>query len=466
MACRALGRNARLMMRILATGALVALASTAAAAQSIETPQAFDAAHRVMAVTPGLADRLHLTPPLWPAAAPYREVRLYAVQPGGGFVLVVLRPTGVLERYALTDAQRSALETTIDSAESVSGRPGGEISADIVSEPAGNAFARTQGLLGVTVYGPIAASLADDANVGTGLYLLVAGGSFFVAYGSAQQEPFTRAQSDLAAGLGLAAGTGGWLAGYAASGASDKSVRVLSLASAFAGTIAGAQIGRTLSDAEAHGGVFGLETGAAFALDASAIAGLSGRAAAAFATVGGAAGLPLGLGYPRHAAYNVTAGDAQSIGTAGLVGAVVGGAVGIGKHASARQTELALTTGYLAGELVGERALARPLDLTQSQANLLKLGAFAGALLGVAVPTLGGSENMHLVLGAAGAGAALAVAGLAASFPSHAESVGAPARTGSGSRSTSRITFDVPTASIFGLAARRRGEYPLLRVTF
>ena len=466
MACRSVRRNARLMMRILTAGLLGALCAASALAQSVETPQSFDAAHRVMAVTPGLAERLHLAPPLWPATAPYREVRLYAVQPAGGYVLVVLRPTGVVERYTLTDAQRAALGAAVDSAAALTGRPGGELSADIVSEPAGNAFARTQGLLGTFVYGPVAASLADDGSVATGLYLLVAGGSFFVAYGAAQQEPFTRAQSDLAADLGLAAGTGGWLAGYAASGGSDRGVRLVSLASALAGTITGAQLGRHLSDAEAHAGIFGLETGAALALDGAAASGASGRAAAAIATAGGVVGLPFGLRYPRRASYNVTAGDAQSIGTVGFIGALAGGMVGVGKHSTSRQVELSLATGYLAGEFVGARALARPFDLTQSQANVLKAGAIAGALMGEAVPALANSGNSRFVLGAGAVGAALAVSALAASFPGRVDDGAAAPRPGRRFRTLDGLSVELRPMSLAGVAAHRPGTYPLLHVAF
>lgn len=452
-------------MRILLLFALATSVSARAAAQTIETPQPFDSAHRVMAVTPALAERLHLASPLWPASVPYREVRLYSVEPGGGYVLVVVRPSGALERYALTDAQRATLGAAIDAASATAGHPGGEISADIVSEPAGNAFARTQAVLGTTVYGPIAASLAEDGRAATGLYLLVAGGTFFISYGAAQQEPFTRAQSDLAAGLGLASATGGWLAGYAATGGSETGVRVASLASAVAGTIAGANLGRNLSDAEAHSGMLGLDMGAVAALDASAVLGLSGRATAAAATAGGLVGLPLGFRYPRGVSYNVTAGDAQSVGTSGLIGAMIGGAIGAHEHASAHQVEFSLASGYLAGALVGESALARQFDLTQSQANILKVGAVAGALMGAAIPALANSGNVQFVLGSAGAGATLAVAGLASSFPSRAGDSGSgqPSRR---FRSLNRFSIDLPAASIVRLAAHSPGAHPLVHIAF
>ncbi|HEY5062268.1 MAG TPA: hypothetical protein VII52_12080, partial [Gemmatimonadaceae bacterium] len=92
--------------------ALLALASsTALAAQTIERPVPFDSAHRVLAITPGVAERLHLqtAADLWPVQGGYREARLYSVQPGGSFTLVVQRLDGALERIALTPEQRFLL---------------------------------------------------------------------------------------------------------------------------------------------------------------------------------------------------------------------------------------------------------------------------------------------------------------------------------------------------------------------
>src|SRR5690242_15307513 len=134
-------------------------------AQTIERPQPFDSAQRIVAVTPALAERLHLEAPVWPVRGDYREARLYSVEPGGGFVLVVQQASGVLERYSLTDAERVSLRGAIDAAMIATGRPSAEAANDIVSEPAGNAFARHQTLLAATIYAPLAASIADDGRV-------------------------------------------------------------------------------------------------------------------------------------------------------------------------------------------------------------------------------------------------------------------------------------------------------------
>src|SRR5207248_2199077 len=85
-------------------------------AQIVETPIAFDSARRVLVVTPPLAARLRLAAPVWPVRSDFREARLYAVQPAGGFVLVVQRPDGVVERFAFDAAARAALGSAIDAA--------------------------------------------------------------------------------------------------------------------------------------------------------------------------------------------------------------------------------------------------------------------------------------------------------------------------------------------------------------
>jgi hypothetical protein len=76
-----------------------------------------------------------------------------------------------------------------------------------------------------------------------------------------------------------------------------------------------------------------------------------------------------------------------------------------------------LSTGYLGGLVAGDMLLARPFDLTRSQANIVSIGAFAGALVGVAAPVLAGSDSPVFIFGAAATGAALGMAGLASSFP-------------------------------------------------
>src|SRR5215210_754790 len=73
--------------------ALLLLVAPAAAAQVVETPQAFDSAGRLMAITPSIAARLQLGPPAWRVIGDYTEARLYSVG-GDAYVLAVTRRDG------------------------------------------------------------------------------------------------------------------------------------------------------------------------------------------------------------------------------------------------------------------------------------------------------------------------------------------------------------------------------------
>jgi hypothetical protein len=435
-------------------GLCLALAALArAGAQTTETPVPFDSAHRVLVVTPALAERLRLADPAWPVRDEYRDVRLYASS-RGGFVLVALLPTGSLKRYELTEAQRVALGTAIDAAMATSGRPIGQIGAE-PSEPAGNGYARKITVLTALGYAPLAASLSDDATVGGVTYVLTTGAAFFISYGAAQSGQITRAQGDLSANLGVAAAAAGIGAGYAATGNGDRGVRAIGVGAALAGTIAGIGLGQHLTDAEAHSATLGIEGTAASAWAIAAGAGARGRGMAAIVAASEPLGYVLGLQYPRMASYGVTAGDVNAMQTAGLVGAAVGGALIGGGHPSPRKTGVVLGASYVAGLLVGDAAIARPFDLTTSDANLATVGAVAGGVMGLAIPLIAQTGNGSVISGSAAAGATLGMSLVFAStnFRRAGEIVPATDR----SPSSSRLSFG-PGLGVLGLAARAPGR--------
>jgi len=437
--------------------------SRVASAQTIETPAPFDSAARLFVVTPGVATRLGLTAPGWPLAGQYVDARLYSVSPGGGFVLVARTESGVFQRFSMSDAARATLQRMIDSAVTTSGRLGADVGND-VSEPAGNGFARHLTVLGALAYGPLAASLGDDESTAGAAYLAVTGLTFFVSYNAGRTGRITRAQSDLASNMGLAAAAGGVLLGYAATGDADKGVRALALGAGIAGTIAGASLGRPLTDAEAHAGVTGIEATAAAGWALSSAVGASSQGIAAAVAGGEALGYVLGVRYPRRASFKVTAGDMNAVQTAGLVGALYGGAaLSAIDNPSPRQIGITMGSSYLAGMVVGNYTIARPLDLSSSEANIATVGALAGGLIGLAVPVLTQSNDNSLALGAAGFGATL---GMAITLGITRDS-----RSASGARldrtSDARWRVTAPSAlGLAGLSARAPGRYPLLRVTF
>ncbi|MEP6492775.1 MAG: hypothetical protein ABJF01_08860 [bacterium] len=450
---------------------LIATVSASAAtlhAQTIETPVPFDSARRVMAVTPVLAERLQLATPTWPVRGEYRESRLYSVSPAGGFMLVVVRLDGAMERIPLTALERTSLGAVVDASMSRAGRPTADVAANIVSEPAGNAFARHQTFLAAVAYGPLAASLTDDASQAGAAYLAVTGLTFFISYGAAQSNRFTRAQSDLAGDLGLAGGAAGYLLAYAAAGNSDKGVRAVSLGSVVVGTVVGAALGRTLTDAEAHAATLGIESASVFTLAANSLAGAPGRGtAAAVAVVGLAAGYPIGVWYPRKVGYTVTAGDVEATSTAGLVAGLFGAAaLGHVDHPSARQVSSYVAPAYLAGILIGDRMLARPFDLTQVQANVIRIGAVAGGLVGLVVPVLSGNDSPTLSFSAAGIGAALGMAVIAGGFLPSSSASSRVGGDNSNARGLGRARLSFAPSGIFAALGGAKGMWTVARLTF
>lgn len=398
-------------------------------AQSVERPIPFDSAQRVVVVTPPLAARLHLAPPIWPVQGDFSEARLYSVQPGGGYVLIVQRPGGVIERFPLGDAERSTLAAAIEAGIRASGQPSAEgvpgSGATLVSEPAGNAFARRQTLLAGLFYAPLAASLVADGDNGSAAaatWLLVTGGTFFATYAAAQSSGITRAQNELGGELGLMGGGAAWLAAYAAEGNSDKGTRAVALGGAVAGTIAGISLGRTMTDAEAYSAAAGVRAAGLTTWAATLSFDASGRAQAGAVAASGLIGYPLGLAYARRTAYRVTAGDVEATGTAGLVGALYGGFAATVPNNSGdisnQRYAIGLGAGYVAGLLVGDRVISRKFDLTQSQASIAAIGAFAGGLMGLTIPVLANSDNPALIFGTSALGATLGMAGvISASHP-------------------------------------------------
>lgn len=398
--------------------ALSLVSSVPTRAQTIETPVPFDSARRVLSISSDMAERLGLRAPGWPVTGAYRAARLYAVTPAGGFTLVVERPSGALERTSLGVLERAALSGVIDAAIAANGGLTERAApSEVGSDPVGNAFARRLTLLSAVAYGPLAASLAADGPGAAALYLATTGLTFFASYGAAQRNQFTRAQADLASDLGLAAGVGGYLLGYAGGGDSeDKGIRALALGSALAGTVVGAVAGKGMTDADAHSTTLGIEIGAATALALSRAFSENDRLAAATVVAGGAIGLPLGVMYARRASYTVTAGDAEAVGVAGLIGAAWA-ATTLGDSPSERRVMATLASGYVAGAVVGDVALARPFNFTRSQTNLLKIGALAGGLIGAAIPVLAEDVDPAVGFAAVAGGASIAVAALVGSFP-------------------------------------------------
>jgi hypothetical protein len=168
------------------------------------------------------------------------------------------------------------------------------------------------------------------------------------------------------------------------------------------------------------------------------------------------------LAYPRHAGYLVTAGDAEAIGTSGFIGAAWAAAT-LGDDPGPNRVAATLALGYLGGGLIGSQVFARQFNLTRTQANILDVGAVAGALVGLAIPVLADQNNTGAVMGAAAGGATLGAAIIAGSFPL-ASRVGAP--VAGRFRRLGSAQFSLSPLSALALAGRSPGQYSLVNVRF
>ena len=160
----------------------------------------------------------------------------------------------------------------------------------------------------------------------------------------------------------------------------------------------------------------------------------------------------------------LTAGDIDATSTSGLLGVLVGAsALGGIDSPSGKQIAAYLSTSYVGGLLLGDRLLARPFDLTPSQANILNIGAFAGALVGAAVPVLAGSDNPSYIFGAAATGAFFGIAGLASSFTSGDVALRS---TGAGRNRDGGARFSLRLEGLAQAVGGVRGNHVLGRFVF
>lgn len=417
MPSRRIPRPPRALVAALAVVAPSLVALPAARAQrlptTVERAAPFDSAGRILVVTPALATRLALGAPDWPVAGPFAEARLYAVE-GDGAVLAVVRPSGAIERFALTAAERASIVAAVTRAVVASSRAIRSDTNTIVSEPAGNTFVASQVGLGLTLYGISLATLFSEDPAGAGVaYAVGLGASFGASLGYARSHTVTRAQTRLSTHMahGLAAGAAALVS--IADPEEDRVYAGAVLAGSITGTVIGLRRGAGLTDAEAT------SSGAAALLGVGATAGLlaglgafdddGGRRVATGVSVAAlAAGYAVGPAYARQRAYAVTAGDARLLLPSALAGSAVGAGIGFAASRDDRPRALAATLGFVAGALVGDRGLVRPFDFTAAESALATLGGTVGAGVGAALAGAAeASEAGTLTLVGVGAAAGL-----------------------------------------------------------
>jgi hypothetical protein len=450
--------------RLLAVLALM-LGARVARAQVSETPVPFDSAGQVRSITPSLASRLGLTSPSWPVTGDFDEARLYAVS-SGGYVIAVQRHDGRLDRYNIDDAQRATLRSQIVEAMTRVGRLVGEEGPAVVSEPARTPFIRNQMILSALLYGPAAATLTHNGSTGAGVYLITTGASFFYLADLAKHVTVTRAQNHLATDGAI---RGSLMVGGALNALGIDPNQDWGAASTLIGGIGGSVVGyywgKRLTDSEAHSATVGSTL---LAATAAGIAGSLGafdsdnndRAVSATLVSAAAVGYPIGLRYPRHASYTVTAGDVRLVPLASVLALGVVGTPIIDSHMDSHAIGGILTAGFIAGTLIGDRAFVRPVDHTESDATLVWLGALAGGLIGAAPPVIAQSEDAHFALGSVTLGAILGTIA--------AEHLVEPRRAGALSTRVGRAgpSVHVEPLGVVGAVSGMPGRHPILSLQF
>lgn len=439
----------------------VALAMPARA-QVVETPIPFDSAGRVMIITPAIAARLGIAPPAFQVTGTFATARLY-VSNAGETVLVVERPTGVIERYALSSTALADLRAVVSTGLGVA--RGIPAETDLPSQPAARQFTRNQMLLGLLLYGPNLALLANDAKTGTVLYLLGASGTYFGVAALTRNNTITRAQNRLA--------TDGAIRGYIAANAllttiagdvpDGKTVAGAGLVGAVGGTLGGLAYGRGLSDAEAKSAT---TTSSFAALTAGGLLGTLGvsdsraeRTVSGVMLAAGALGYAMGPRYPRLASYRVTVGDVNML----WIGAALGTATVmipiVDSHDIDPQAGFAIATaGMLGGIFAADRGWVRKYDHSGSDVTMMWLGTAAGALVGGAAIVLAEPSDASVGLALVTAGGALGA------FTTHRMLGVAP--DASSALRVGNADIEFSAAGLAFAASRTPGSHPLIRLRF
>ena len=322
-------------------------------------------------------------------------------------------------------------------------------------------FVRNQALLGVLVYGPaFAATVANEPIAWAVSYVVVGGGSYFVAAQLNRDLHITDATNSLTTTGAVRGGLIGLALTY--QGGVDRHTRAGAMfLGSIGGTAAALIAGRGMTDGQVAAATFGANFVSLEALAGTHIAdaGATGKSRLATAVVAGLVGYPLGYLYASRAPYAVTAGDVTTLWAAAGIGAVAGGAFVANGNPSAVAVGTALGVGALAGVIAGDRLLVRRFDHASGDGQLVVAGALAGGLMGAGLGALSGTgaARDHIT----GATALLTALGGVGGVMWVEHYIGAHPDAG---RRLGRVEFNA--AGVLAAATRQPGTYALLRWTF
>lgn len=452
-----------MLKRLLLALCLATAPAFSLGAQVVETPEAFDQAGRVMAITPRMAADLQLLPPAWRITGDYNDARLFRLG-NEGYVLVVTRRNGTVERYSITPEDREylrqrtanlppAVEEQLREGITRAGRT-------VVERTRNNSFIRNQTLLGLTVYGPaFAAAISNETAGRTAGYLLVAGGTFFAASSIARDFEITRAQERLSTHAAITGALAGWGAMYALDASNDATAAGI-FVGGIGGTAGGLIAGRNMTEGEVAAATFGSWASALTA--AGAFAAFNdddddnSRGIIAGIVAAGLAGYPAGQLYARNASYHVTAGDVWTLWATGFLGANLVAVPLVDSDVHDNTASAIVTAGFVAGVIAGDRFIVRRFDYQRGDGILLVVGTGAGALMGSGLYALvdreGRNDQLSSGLAVLGGAAGLALSHYFLSPVDDADRFG------------DRIRFTPSGAAL--AAAGVPGTHPILSLTF
>jgi hypothetical protein len=456
------------MRRALLAALLCAIET--AGAQVVERPIAFDTAARVQVITPPLAARLGLSPPAWPVTGAYQEARLFEQQ-SGPTILAIQRADGSIERWTLGAAELGRLRDAVTAGMAVSGQLTTSDRQDMISQPAGGAFVRGGVFTSAAIWGPALGVITEDGRAAAALELLTIGATFFVTASLAKSRSITSAQSSLAWDGALKGGLIGLGLTYAALGEenlSERGAAAGALAGSLVGTGWGFNAGISRTDGEAAAAsYFSLylpALGAGLLRMSGGFQGDEARGEVLGLVGASLLGYPLGFRYARRVPYAVTAGDMGALTTASLLGILSSSVlIAEGSHSDANVAAV-LTSGLVAGSILGDRVLVRRFDHTDNEGWLTGVGALAGGLMGLAIPIGTGVEDDRAVTAYAAAGALIGLAMTEAITQPREGSRRSASRGRSGTNLASRLTFS--PQNLLLAPSLRGAPVSLLRLSF
>jgi hypothetical protein len=285
----------------------------------------------------------------------------------------------------------------------------------------GNAFVRSQTILGLTVYGPsFAVMVGDEPATRLAAYLVMAGGSFFAATELTRQMEITPARQFLSSRMAVRGAASGLLLGYATR-MRDTEMAATTLIGGLGGTAAGLLIGRGLTEGEAVATVAGHDILAASAYALTYIVnpsdasngGMSRTTRLGIPLAVGLGGYALGRHYAGNAPYEVTAGDANLLWLGATIGATAGLAVVAESDPPIQTIAGAVLGGGLFGVWGADRFLVRRYDHSRAEATMVSLGGLAGSIMGIGMGVLLSGDAERWDATTLGFGALGAIGGVA-----------------------------------------------------